>query len=566
MKKLTAKHRPKFNEDLRQLVRTGAETFGDKTLYIYKRNKEEKTFTYRENYERMNKLGSAFAKLGLMGKRVAVMGDTCPEYMTTFFAAVNGAGVCVPLDKDLKDDVLIDFMNIAKVEAVVYTDSFNNRVRTWADRLPLVRYFVPIMPETEDCSADNVIPFEDMIKIGEKELEAGNTEYLNCELDVNQMAALLFTSGTTGTAKGVMLSHKNINAATSSADMSMEYDENNVFVDALPMHHSYELVVGHLAIQNLGATMVINDSLKNVMRNFQTYKPNAEMLVPLFVETMYKKIWSEIDKKGMRKKVRAAMAISNALLKVGIDMRDKFFKPITSALGGKLESIVVGGAPISPQIIKDFYSFGIFVLEGYGITECSPLVAVNRPNKVRYHSVGQPVYCCQVRIEKEHPDDETGEICVKGDNVMMGYYENEEATKAVFTEDGWFRTGDIGYMDKDDYIYITGRKKNVIILSNGKNIFPEELEEHLSHCSLVGESVVVGRKHENGEIVITAVIYPEPEMVKDMDADKIYESVKAQVTAMNKDLPVYKQIREIEIRNEEFEKNTSHKIIRYKVK
>jgi len=309
----------------------------------------------------------------------------------------------------------------------------------------------------------------------------------------------------------------------------------------------------------------INDSIKYVMRNFAYFKPNTLVLVPLFVETMYKKIWDEINKKGMTKKVKLGMKASNALLALGIDKRKEIFSQILDAFGGNLTSIVCGGAPLSPQLIKDFYSFGITILEGYGITECAPLVAVNSPGKIRFHSVGQPVYGCEVKIDKAD-DEEAGEILVKGGNVMMGYYKNPEATAEVFTEDGFFRTGDIGYMDKDNYIYITGRKKNVIILSNGKNVFPEEIEERLSDVEIISECVVIGRKNENGDIVITAIAVPNMEKLEGKSEEEVYDAVKAAINEANRHLPSFKQVHEIEIRYEEFEKTTSRKIKRYAIK
>ena len=529
MKKNVERQIPKTVTDLLQLVRTGAECFGEKDIYVYQENKQEKHLSYRENYERVLWFGTALCHYDLDGKKIAVVGDTHPSYMTAFFATIASNSTIVPLDKDLNDDALIDFMNIAEVSAVIYTASFNRRLINYADRLPAVKYFIPIIDEGEDCAKDNVIAFNELLEIGRMLYEGGNTAFTDIEPDLDHLAAILFTSGTTGTSKGVMLTHRNFVAATNGSDQSMtQFNRKNVFVDCLPMNHSYEITCGQLAIQNLGATMVINDSIKNVLRNFVKYKPNALMLVPLYVETMYKKIWSEIDKKGMKKKVRTAMKISDALLKVGIDMREKFFSQITGALGGNLKIIVVGGAPMRPEIISDFRSFGIYILEGYGITECSPLVAVNRLGSERPHSVGPAVECCQVRIDKQ-PGEETGEIVVKGENVMVGYYNNPEATAAVFTDDGWFKTGDIGYMDKDGYIYITGRKKNVIILSNGKNVFPEEIEEHLSDRSdVIGESVVLGRPNASGETVITAVIYPNPDFSK----DKTREEVEAAVTGM----------------------------------
>ena len=566
MKKNVERQIPKTVTDLLQLVRTGAECFGEKDIYVYQENKQEKHLSYRENYERVLWFGTALCHYDLEGKKIAVVGDTHPSYMTAFFATIASNSTIVPLDKDLNDDALIDFMNIAEVSAVIYTASFNRRLINYADRLPTVKYFIPIIDEGEDCAKDNVIAFNELLEIGRMLYEGGNTAFTDIEPDLDHLAAILFTSGTTGTSKGVMLTHRNFVAATNGSDQSMtQFNRKNVFVDCLPMNHSYEITCGQLAIQNLGATMVINDSIKNVLRNFVKYKPNALMLVPLYVETMYKKIWSEIDKKGMKKKVRTAMKISDALLKVGIDMREKFFSQITGALGGNLK-IIVGGAPMRPEIISDFRSFGIYILEGYGITECSPLVAVNRLGSERPHSVGPAVECCQVRIDKQ-PGEETGEIVVKGENVMVGYYNNSEATAAVFTDDGWFKTGDIGYMDKDGYIYITGRKKNVIILSNGKNVFPEEIEEHLSDRSdVIGESVVLGRPNASGETVITAVIYPNPDFSKDKTKEEVEAAVRAAVTEVNKSLPVYKQVRDTELRDTEFEKTTTRKIKRFLVR
>lgn len=567
MKKNVERQIPKTVTDLLQLVRTGAECFGEKDIYVYQENKQEKHLSYRENYERVLWFGTALCHYDLAGKKIAVVGDTHPSYMTAFFATIASNSTIVPLDKDLNDDALIDFMNIAEVSAVIYTASFNRRLINYADRLPAVKYFIPIINEGEDCAKDNVIAFNELLATGRRLYEDGNTSFTDIEPDLDHLAAILFTSGTTGTSKGVMLTHRNFVAATNGSDQSMtQFNRKNVFVDCLPMNHSYEITCGQLAIQNLGATMVINDSIKNVLRNFVKYKPNALMLVPLYVETMYKKIWSEIDKKGMRKKVRTAMKISDALLKVGIDMREKFFSQITGALGGNLKIIVVGGAPMRPEIISDFRSFGIYILEGYGITECSPLVAVNRLGSERPHSVGPAVECCQVRIDKQ-PGEETGEIVVKGENVMVGYYNNPEATAAVFTDDGWFKTGDIGYMDKDGYIYITGRKKNVIILSNGKNVFPEEIEEHLSDRSdVIGESVVLGRPNASGETVITAVIYPNPDFSKGKTKEEVEAAVREAVTEVNKSLSVYKQVRDTELRDTEFEKTTTRKIKRFLVK
>lgn len=578
-KQLIASRKPKIIKDLRDLVVTGAECFGDKTLYEYREGGEIRRFSYRDNLDDMNRLGTAFADLGLIGQRIAVIGDTHPHYMTAYFATVNGGGVIIPLDRDLPDNDLADFLRISNANALVYTESQAKRIPIIREKSTEVKYFIPI---TGTDNGDGVYPMPQLLERGKTLLDSGDTRFTSYQLEYEQMCAILFTSGTTGTSKGVMLSQHNLTAATNASCQSMQYDDRNTFVSVLPMHHSYEVTCGHFAIQNLGASIYINDGLKNTMRSFAYFKPNALMLVPLYVETIYKRIWGEIDKKGMRRKVETAMKLSNALLALGIDLREKFFGQITEAFGGNLRSIVCGGAPLAPKLVKDFYAFGIFLLEGYGITECSPLVAVNSPGKVRYHSVGQPVWGCEVKIDTEgdrtvtYTNDKAdssrraagpcGEILVKGENVMMGYYHNEDATREAFTADGWFRTGDIGYIDKDGYIYITGRKKNVIILSNGKNIFPEELEEKISHIPGVGESVVLGRKNESGEVVPTAVIYPDPEYFADKTNAEKFETLRQSVTEFNRTLPVYKQIRAVDFRETEFEKTSSRKIKRFLIK
>ena len=519
-------------------------------------------------WRNMNRLGQALIKLDLIGRHVAVMGEVHPAYTTTYLSVVNGNGVIVPLDKDIAPEELNGFFEFTDVEALFYTGGMNKHIAEIARNAPNLRYFVAIQPDGTPFPDERFLTYEDVLKIGDEELAKGNDSYRRIKLDMEKMCAIICTSGTTGTSKGVMLSQRNLTAATNSSCLSMSYDDENTFVSVLPAHHTYEMTCGHLALMNIGASVLINDSLKHVLKNISEFKPNALIMVPLFLETMHKKIWAEIRKQGMESKVRAAMKVNEGLLAVGIDKREKLFGKITAAFGGNLKSIVCGGAPIDPKIIKDFYHFGITVLEGYGITECSPLVAVNRPGKLRFHSVGTPVNNCQVMIDYD-AGQETGEILVKGDNVMLGYYKNPEATAAVFTPDGWFRTGDIGYMDKKGYIFITGRKKNVIILSNGKNVFPEELEEHLGRNPEILESVVLGRKRpDSEEIAITAIIVPnrESEKLFGKNDAEIKEILTDIVTATNKKLPSFKHMTETEIRFTEFEKTSSRKIKRYKVK
>jgi len=561
---LVQESKPKVVDNLYHMVTSGAELFGDKPLYLYDRNGTENKFTYGDLLDHVNGIGTALSSLELFGKTIAIVGDTCPEYIATYLAVTNGNGVIVPLPKELQIENFADFVKISGAEAIFFTKVMNKPISENLHLFPDVRYFIPIEPDDNAPGGDNTVNYYDLLETGRTMLSEGCTILTEHCIDMEKMCAILFTSGTTGTSKGVMLNQKNLTCAANSACQSMQYDSRNTFISFLPPYHTYEMSIGQFAIMNLGATIKINSSLKRTISDMNSFKPNALMLVPLFVETMHKKIWDEIDKRGMRKTVKALMKLSDGLLAVGIDQRKKFFGKITSAFGGNLQSIVCGGAAVNPEIIKDFHSFGILILEGYGITECSPLVAVNRPDGVRLRSVGTPVEGCTVKIDVGS-DGNTGEILVKGDNVMLGYFNNPEATAEVFTEDGYFRTGDIGYMDDDGYIYITGRKKNVIILSNGKNVFPEELEEYIYKIPSVLEAVVIGRNDENGVPRITAVCVPDMTKFDGASEEEIEAKIKADINDLNKKLPTFKQIAVTEIRMTEFEKTPSRKIKRFKV-
>ena len=367
-----------------------------------------------------------------------------------------------------------------------------------------------------------------------------------------------------------MLSERNQIECVKAAVSATDFYESDVLLSVLPIHHTYELTI-NVAIQSLGATVCINDSLKHVLKNLQLFKPTGIVVVPLFASTFQKKIMDEVRKKGKEKQLKLGMAASGAMKFVGIDVREKLFSEILSAFGGNLKKIICGGAAMKPELTKFFDSFGITVCEGYGITECSPLISVNPYYKRKIGSVGPACECCEVRIDAEEADEKgnpVGEIQVRGENVMLGYYNNKEANSEVFTADGWFRTGDIGKMDSDGYIYITGRCKSVIVLENGKNVFPEEIEEYLYEIQNICECVVVGRKKPEGEeVVLTAVVYPDfNSYEKNTEIQVIADDIKKKVMELNKKLPSFKQIRNIEIRKNEFEKTTTRKIKRFLVK
>ncbi len=544
------------------------ERHGEKIAFKYFDSKKNiKEMSYSDLSANSIALGAAFSSMLLKGKRVAVVGESCPEWVITYIATVSIGSVAVPLDKELAVDELFNFLNISEANAIVFTKSFCSKFKEKILAYDKDMIFIPIDCDDEELlECSNVIPFKDVLSKGKTKVSEGYTpsDYIVSD----EMREMLFTSGTTGTSKCVMLSERNVISCVNSAMATVKFSKDDVLVSVLPLHHTYELAV-MIAALSLGAEICINDSLKYVLKNFKTFSPTGLILVPLFVNTMYKKIMDEAKKTGQLKKMKIGMALSSGLRKIKIDIRKKLFGQVLEAFGGRLNKIVCGGAALNPEFADAFEKIGINIYEGYGITECSPLISVNPFTAPKRGSVGPTVPCCEARIDGSVKNSQgfiEGEILVKGENVMLGYYKNEEATKEVFTDDGYFRTGDVGYIDNDGYIYITGRKKSVIVLENGKNVFPEEIEEYLSNIDTIAESVVVGRK-DGENVVLTAIVYPSyDKFEKDADINAIADSIKASINLMNKKLPGFKQVRNIELRQTEFEKTTSRKIKRFLVK
>ena len=541
---------------------------GDKVAYRYFEQGELCEITFSEFYKMIIQVAAGFDKLSLSGKRVAVIGDTSPQWLATYVGALASGAVIVPMDKELALPEIDKFLQTVDAEAIVYSKSFNEKFANAADSHPTVKRFIPIIADGE-ITAENILPFSSLLELGQDAIDNGYK--VRSVRSRDDLAEMLFTSGTTGTSKCVMLSQTNIFSTVTSALETVCFVPEDVLVSVLPVHHTYELMC-LLAAMFLSVTVCINDSLRHVMKNFVLFKPTGLVLVPLFLNTMYKKIWSEAEKTGRDKALKAALVISRNLMKVGIDVRKTLFKSVLDAFGGNLDHIICGGAKLNPELISAFEDFGISIFEGFGITECSPLVSVTPYYARKLGAIGPSVPSCRTRIdangETTEEGYEIGEIQVKGDNVMLGYYNNPEANAEVFTDDGWFRTGDIGYMDNDGYLYITGRIKFVIVLENGKNVFPEEIEEYLDTIETISECCVIGRKNEeSGEIILTAVVYPDfSKFPKGTSEDEVKESIRKSITATNKKLPTYKQIKTVEIRKTEFEKTTTKKIKRQLVK
>lgn len=549
------------------------ERHGNKTLFRYYEGKDIQGMTYATFGTQVREAAAAFTAMGLCGEKIAVIGETSPQWVCTYLGALAAGCVIVPMDKELDTEEIRRFIAMVDARAIVYSKSFNEKfIKSISDGDTGIRYFIPITPAYDSSFDNKVIAFEQLLTCGRERVERDGYHYPIVR-NREKLAEMLFTSGTTGTSKCVMLCQKNIFAAVNAAVETVCFSADDVVVSVLPIHHTYELMC-ILAEMVYGIEICINDSLRHVMKNFQLFKPTGLVLVPLFINTMYAKIWSEAQKSKKETILKAGLATSKTLMAVGIDARRKIFKSVLDAFGGRLDHIICGGAKLNPDLIAAFEDFGISIFEGCGITECSPLTCVTPYFARKYGSVGPAVPCCRVRIDEKTGSGENeegyveGEIQIKGDNVMLGYYNNPEANEAAFTTDGWYRTGDIGYMDGDGYVYITGRMKSVIVLENGKNVFPEEIEEYLGKIDTICESVVVGRKAPDSDaIILTAVVFPAYDKFPTGASEElIRESIRNSINAMNRRLPGFKQVKAVEYRQTEFEKTTSKKIKRHLVK
>lgn len=549
------------------------ERHGNKTLFRYYEGKDIQSMTYVTFGTQVREAAAAFTAMGLCGEKIVVIGETSPQWVCTYLGALAAGCVIVPMDKELDTEEIRRFIAMVDARAIVYSKSFNEKfIKSISDGDTGIRYFIPITPAYDSSFDNKVIAFDQLLTCGRERVERDGYHYPIVR-NREKLAEMLFTSGTTGTSKCVMLCQKNIFAAVNAAVETVCFSADDVVVSVLPIHHTYELMC-ILAEMVYGIEICINDSLRHVMKNFQLFKPTGLVLVPLFINTMYAKIWSEAQKSKKETILKAGLATSKTLMAVGIDARRKIFKSVLDAFGGRLDHIICGGAKLNPDLIAAFEDFGISIFEGCGITECSPLTCVTPYFARKYGSVGPAVPCCRVRIDEKTGSGENeegyveGEIQIKGDNVMLGYYNNPEANEAAFTTDGWYRTGDIGYMDGDGYVYITGRMKSVIVLENGKNVFPEEIEEYLGKIDTICESVVVGRKAPDSDaIILTAVVFPAYDKFPTGASEElIRESIRNSINAMNRRLPGFKQVKAVEYRQTEFEKTTSKKIKRHLVK
>ena len=546
--------------DFKDMIWQHAEREPNKVAFRYTVNKEDRQVTYKQHYENMNAMGTALADAGYHGIHIAMVGENCYEWALMQITVLASDNVYVPIDKELPMTDLLNVINHSDSKVVFCTGSFAKSLAENRDKIPNVDKIFVFRAKEE--LPEGLFSAEEFMENGRELYVGGNRSYVDQKPADLELGELVYTSGTTGAPKGVMLSRHNLWASVYYGLMEMRVFD--VGLSVLPYNHTYESTCDLLVSQHFGSTICINESLKTVADNLKKYKPEYVMLVPLFVETFYKKIWKTLEKSGKADLVRKMMKVSNGLRKVGIDVRKKLFKQILEVFGGNMIMIVCGGAPIRPEIAAFFDAIGISLINGYGITECAPLLSCNRQYYNDFRSVGVPLPCVQVRIEDPNEEGE-GEIVVKGDIVMMGYYKNEEATKEVLTEDGWFATGDYGKMVRDQ-LFITGRKKNLIVLKNGKNVYPEEIEDYIMSVEGVEEVIVYSNVDENGdEVSLCAEIYPAEDFAKGKSEDEMLKYFKAQCREVCASLPSYKQIANVVIRKEEFPHTTSRKIKRMEV-
>lgn len=558
-------------KNLRDMIEQSSKLFANKDAFRVKtKDNSYRGITFAEFKNDIDAFGTAL--LDLLGTEkgfVAVIGENRYEWCVTYLATINGVGVVIPLDKELPLPELENLLKQSNANAIVYSGKFHDAIKEMSSRLSNIKYFINM--NTNEHEDDKFLSFRVLLEKGKKLLESGKKDYLNAPIDENAMSAMIFTSGTTGQAKAVMLSHKNICSNMMAVSASVYMDSTDSVLSILPLHHTYECTAGFLTMIYNGATITFNEGLKYIGKNLKEAQPTILILVPLILESMYNKIWEQASKdKSLKFKLKAGLFISNLLYKVfKIDIRRKLFKSVIDNVGGKLRLVISGAAALDPEVAKGFEAMGIKVLQGYGLTEASPIVAVNRDKSYRHDSVGLPLPGLDVEII--NPDKEGfGEIIVKGDSVMLGYYNNDDATKAVL-KDGWLYTGDLGRMDEKGFIYITGRKKNIIVTKTGKNIFPEEVEAYLNKSPYIKESLVSGRENDkNDETIVVAQIVPDMDAIKaklktdtDPSPEEVYKLIKAEIRAINKNMPVYKRVVDITIRENEFAKTSSKKIKRY---
>ena len=521
--------------------------------------------SYKRYYSQVMALGTALMDLGLEGKKIAVAGANCYKWCLSYMSVVCGAGVAVPVDKELPFADIKSILEVSEAKAIIFDEKFGKKLLEHRDELPEDIIFIS-MERHEN--GEGMLSFDRLLEKGEKLVADGEMNYINKKVDGTKLTVLLFTSGTTGMSKAVMLSANNICADIRAIMGIVKIHQGERILSVLPMHHTYECTVTFLCCIYGGVTICFSEGLRYITKNLQEYRPNILIVVPLMLEKFYHRIQKAMDKeRGAAFKVGVGNLLVKATRAVGADTSNFFFGEIKKAFGGEIRLIISGAAGIDTEIIRNMNRYGIQVFQGYGLTECSPIIICNSDRDSKDDSIGRALPGVEVMLS--NPDENgVGEICVKGPMVMLGYYKDEAATRATFDTDGWFHTGDLGRVDKDGFYYICGRCKSVIVTRNGKNVYPEELEALLTKEDAVKECIVSGDIDEKGNTVVFARIFPDTKAIsafhgnRNVDEEDISEAVSDAVKAVNGQVVSYKMIKKFEIVNKEFAKTTTSKIKR----
>ncbi len=556
--------------DVKEIFKRSIEKYKN-NIYILERPGHDHKAKFEEfTYERFGNdvinLGTGLIKhLNLKGERIIIIGENTYYWYVSYFSILCGAGIAVPVDKELPNNEIENVIKRSRASAVIFSKKKKDAIDKIKDNLPMVKYFIEMNSEANLQGRD--IGIQKVIEEGKKITDSGNTEYMDIEIDPEEFKFLIFTSGTTSQAKGVMLCHRNLAENVNAVSKYVKIYESDRFFSVLPLHHTYESSIGALLPFANGSSVTVCGGLRYIVPDMQEAKPTAMLAVPLLVENLYKKINQTIEKSGKAGLVNSMIHVTNALKGVGIDIKRKVFKEIYDNLGGNMRIIVSAAAPIDKKIGRWVQDIGIEFLQGYGLTETAPIAALTPECDPRVGSVGIPVNCAQIKIHNPNENGE-GEIWIKSKTLMLGYYEDEEATKEV-VYDGWFNSGDIGYQDKDGYVYVTGRSKNVIVTQNGKNIYPEEIELLLSKIPEIAECMVYGKEVEGEkELIISVKVIPNNEEIerlhgKDLKEEEIHKIIWNKIKEVNKSLTSYKAIKNLELKHDEFAKTTTMKIKRY---
>lgn len=558
-------HEIRYLPDIKDIVYYGKENYGDAIAYEdrhFGKEKERRKISYNQLFDDMNALGTALVKRGLKGKKIAVMSENRYDWVLTYYAVACGVGVIIPLDRELPAGELVNLLTRSQAAALVYSSKQYKVVDQAIEKLDFIEYMIDM--DGEDNKWRN-LTVKGLVEEGKKLIEEGEREYVDTEIDKDALMAIYFTSGTTGNSKGVMLTHRNITSNVENMLKRMQVFTSDRALSVMPIHHTFEFTCEIVPCMAMGATMVFCDGLKYIQKNLKDDRISIMLGVPLVFETFHRKVFTAARQKGQEEKLRKGMKLSNMLRKIGINRTKKMFSEIYAQIGNDIRVFIVGGAPMDPEVIRDFRALGVNMFEGYGMTETSPIIAVNADYCQKTGTVGPPMPGTEVKIDS--PDENgIGEIIAKTESAMIGYYDNPEATAEVLLEGGWIATGDYGFMDDEGYLHVCGRKKNVIVTKNGKNIFPEELEHVINQSPYVKESVVWGKEdEEKGELYINAEIVIDKDNLKGLSEEEIQAKIKEVIDEVNKSTTSYKRIKKFHTREEEFEKTTTRKIKRHKL-